>query len=114
MGRRSRRRGQEVAEAPTVTYDDANGDTLELRGVLTLPTRRQYAEIGGTREDAWQRRVEFLFERLAVSWRVADVDYSGQRELLGRLRVASQDERTFVRNTLREHCAEHFPDIEAP
>ena len=38
----------------------------------------------------------------------------GQRELLARYRVGSQDERRFVRDTLRTHLTEHFPDVEAP
>jgi hypothetical protein len=31
-----------------------------------------------------------------------------------RLRVATQDERRWIRDALREHLAEHFPDLEAP
>jgi hypothetical protein len=31
-----------------------------------------------------------------------------------RFRVASQDERKFVRDALREHLAEHFPELQAP
>ena len=38
----------------------------------------------------------------------------GQRELLMRFRVATQDERRWIRDVLREHLAEHFPDLEAP
>jgi hypothetical protein len=34
--------------------------------------------------------------------------------MLGRLRAASQEERMWVRDTLRAHCAEHFPDVKAP
>ena len=67
-----------------------------------------------TTEDSWQRAVEFLFERLAVRWIISDVPTEGQRELLARYRVASQDERRFVRDTLRTHLTEHFPDVEAP
>ena len=82
---------------------------------MTPATRRAYAELPArTREDAWQRRVEFLFERLAVSWTVEDVEYSGQKELLARFRMATQDERARVRGALRAHVAEHFPDVEAP
>jgi len=81
-------------------------------------TRQEYAAtIAGnplSREDAWQRAVEFLFERLAVRWEIAGVATEGQKALLMRFRVATQDERRFVRDTLREHVAEHFPDVEAP
>ena len=37
-----------------------------------------------------------------------------QKELLGRYRMATSDERRFVRDTLREHVAEHFPELQAP
>ena len=36
------------------------------------------------------------------------------RELLGRYRLASADDRRFVRDSLRAHAAEHFPELEAP
>lgn len=95
---------------------------LTLRGSLTARSRRRYGEVragaGGaaaaSREDAWQRAFELLFEQLAVRWVIAGVPLEGQRELLGRLRMASAGEREWVRGALREHCAEHFPDIEAP
>ena len=67
-----------------------------------------------TREDAWQRAVELLFERLAVSWTIAARRSTRQRELLARYRAASQIERAWIRDVLREHCAEHFPDVQAP
>ncbi len=37
-----------------------------------------------------------------------------QKELLGRYRMATAAERQFVRDSLREHVAEHFPDVQAP
>jgi hypothetical protein len=89
-----------------------------LRGALTVATRREYADaLGGnplSREDAWQRATELLFERLAVSWTIAGAPIAGQRELLARYRAASQGERAWIRDVLREHCAENFPDITAP
>jgi hypothetical protein len=36
------------------------------------------------------------------------------RELLARLRGATPTERAWVRKTLREHCAEWFPDVRTP
>ena len=74
------------------------------------------AEVDGKaafREDAWQRQVEFLFERLAVRWTVEGVAYERQKELLARYRMASADERAAVRDALREHLAAYFPDVEA-
>ena len=113
MGKRNRQR--EKLAAPTSTYPSDGGDELELRGALSPATRREYAELAPrTREDLWQRQVEFLFERLAVSWTISGVATTKQKELLTRLRLASQDERAFVRTALREHVAEWFPDVDAP
>jgi hypothetical protein len=110
VGKRSRQRKSEQLRAPTSVYDG-----LELRGAMTPATRREYAELPAqAREDAWQRRVEFLFERLAVSWSVAGVEYTRQKELLARFRMATQEERAAVREVLRRHVGEHFPDVEAP
>jgi hypothetical protein len=116
MGRRHRQR--EKLTAPTSEYRDDAGSLLRLRGSMTPATRREYAAVLAghplDREDAWQRAVEFLFERLAVEWEIAGVGTSGQKELLARFRVASAPERRFVRDALREHLAEHFPELEAP
>jgi hypothetical protein len=49
-----------------------------------------------------------------VRWTVAGAPIDGQHELLARFRVASAAERAGVREALREHCAEHFPDVQAP
>ena len=38
----------------------------------------------------------------------------GQKALLQRFRVATGDERRFVRDALRAHLAEHFPELPAP
>lgn len=115
MARRQRR---DRVKAPVTRYEDAEGNVLELRGSLTPATRRLYAEAlhdqRRSTEDSWQRAVELLFERLAVRWTVSGVPTDGQRELLARFRVATQDERRFVRDALRRHLAEHFPDVEAP
>jgi hypothetical protein len=119
MGRRSRRR--EKVSAPTSDYAGPEGEVLTLRGSLSPSTRREYAALveGGTgpaqtQEDIWQRAVEFLFERLAVRWTIAGVETTKQKELLQRYRVATSAERTWVRDALREHLAEWFPDVQAP
>jgi glyoxylase-like metal-dependent hydrolase (beta-lactamase superfamily II) len=99
-------------------YADAEGNELRLRGALSAGSRHKVAEaLAGSplsREDAEQRAFELLFERLAVRWTVAGVPMEGQRELLGRLRLATPAERRWVRETLRAHCAEHFPDVQVP
>jgi len=119
MGKRGRRRGAEDLTAPESEYSDPEGNALVLRGAMSPGTRRQYAEVVAgsplSREDAWHRAVEFLFERLAVRWVIAGTDpIERPKELLGRFRLASQDERRFIRETLREHLAEHFPELPAP
>ena len=120
MGKRSRQRAKQQARtpaAPVSSYSDSEGNVLVLRGSLTPAARAEYAGTlsgGLQREDAWQRAIELLFERLAVSWTVAGLEIKRQKELLGRYRMASGDERRFVRETLREHLGNHFPEMEAP
>jgi hypothetical protein len=124
VGRRQRRRENlsqpQRGGAPTLPaseYPDGEGNVLALRGRLTAGARRQYAETlrrGLDREDARQRATELLFERLAVSWTVAGLELTSQRELLGRYRLASAEERQFVRQALRAHVEEWFPELEAP
>jgi hypothetical protein len=112
-----RKQKREKLVAPTSEYTDAEGNVLTLRGSLTPGARREYADIlsGGLyREDAWQRATELLFERLAVAWTISGLEITRQKELLGRYRMATTEERRFVRDTLREHAAEHFPELEAP
>jgi hypothetical protein len=120
MGKRARRRGAaEALQAPESDYTSPGGDVLVLRGAMTPATRREYAAVRGgsplSQDDAWQRSVEFLFERLAVRWEIAGTEaITKQKELLGRYRFATQDERRWIRDVLREHLAEWFPDVEAP
>ena len=114
MGKRGRQRERE--KAPATTYSGGFGE-LALRGSLTPASRRDYADLragGSTREDTWHRSVEFLFERLAVSWTVAGVEWTNQKEVLARFRAATPEEKAWVRDVLREHVAEWFPDVEAP
>jgi len=114
----ARRRRRERLKAPHSDYGGAEGSLLTLRGALTPASRRQYAETRAgnplSQEDAWQRATELLFERLAVRWEIEGAPITRQRELLARYRAASPDERRWVRDVLREHCAEHFPDLQAP
>jgi hypothetical protein len=120
VGRRGRR--HERLTAPSNDYTDREGHVLTLRGSLTPGARVEAGESAGvlcarasaTREDAWQRAVELLFERLAVRWVISGAPIDRQRELLARLRIATPQERAWVREVLREHCAEHFPDVQAP
>jgi hypothetical protein len=121
MGRRARRRAREEkretrAPASTSDYSDAEGNVLTLRDELTAGTLRQLEQLeakpAASAEDRWQRRIEFLFERLAVRWELAGLPLEGQRELLGRYRMASSEERRWVRETIGEHLSARHPEIE--
>ena len=116
MGRRSRRRaGREAAPAATTDYRDAEGNVLTLRDALSDGTLRQLEQLdarpAASAEDRWQRRAELLFERLAVSWEISGLPLESQKELLGRYRMASADERRWVRETLAEHLRARHPGV---
>ncbi len=116
MGRRSRRRGRrESAPAATTDYRDAEGNVLTLRDALSEGTLRQLEQLdarpAASAEDRWQRRTELLFERLAVRWEIAGLPLESQKELLGRYRMASTDERRWLRETLGEHLRSRYPDV---
>jgi hypothetical protein len=115
MARQNRPRRPAPLVEPS-DYAHPEHGTLSLRGTMTAGTRRQYAEVrgAGVREDAYNRAIEYLFERLAVCWTVGDVAYERQKELLGRFRMASREEREFVLASLRAHVAEHFPEVPVP
>ncbi len=111
------KRTREKLSAPTSDYADDAGNVLELRGSFTPAARAEYARVLGgglQREDAWQRATELLFERLAVSWTISGVRIDRQKELLGRYRMASAAERLFVRDALRAHVHENFPEVQTP
>ena len=121
MGRRSRRRAQggghaatEAASTTEYTLDD--GSVLTLRDSLSAGTLRKLDDLearpAASAEDRWQRRLEFLFERLVVRWEIAGLPLEGQKELLGRLRLASADERRAVTRALGDHLRERHPTVE--
>jgi hypothetical protein len=117
MGRRSRRRAkQDDRPAATTDYGDDEGNVLTLRDELSAGTLRSLHDLdakpAASAEDRWQRRVEFLFERLAVRWTIAGLPLEGQKELLGRYRLASSGERQQVRETLGKHLAARHPEID--
>ena len=118
MGRRSRRRASQGERKPvsTTDYRDDEGNVLTLRDELSAGTLRALNDLdakpAASAEDRWQRRTEFLFERLATRWVIADLPLEGPKELLGRYRMASSDERRQVRAALAEHLAERHPEIE--
>ena len=119
VGRRQRKRqrgdGGEPAVAATSDYADAEGNVLTLRNDLSAGTARKLRSLDATpassADDRWQRRAEFLFERLAVRWEIAGLPLEGQRELLGRYRMADSDTRRWIRETIEAHLREHQPEL---
>jgi hypothetical protein len=108
VGRRGRKRSKgDAGPASTTSYEDAEGNLLTLRDSLSAGTLRKLREVprgaASTRDDAWQRQGELMFERLAVSWTIAGLPLTGQKELLGRYRMADSDTRRWVRETLERH-----------
>jgi len=119
VGKRGRRRSKgdgDSAPAAVSEYRDGDGNVLTLRDELSSGTlnglARMDAKPAASAEDRWQRRVEYLFERLAVRWEIAGLPLEGQRELLGRYRMASPDERRAVRAALAEHLQTRYPEID--
>jgi hypothetical protein len=106
MGKRQRRRGRESPPA-TTDYRDPEGNILTLRDSLSPGTLAKLGEPAGSAaasaDDLWRRRAEMLFERLAVSWMIADLPLTGQKELLGRYRMADQQTQAWVRQAIDEH-----------
>jgi hypothetical protein len=120
MGKRSRRRAQSGAALPgppasTTNYADDEGNVLTLRDELSAGTLRKLNDLdakpAASAEDRSERRAEFLFERLVVRWEIAGLPLEGQKELLGRYRLASSNERQQVSRTLAEHLAQRHPDV---
>jgi hypothetical protein len=112
--RKQRRRGS-AAAVPTHDYADAEGNVLTLRESLSPGTVAKLAEppasAAASADDAWRRRTEMLFERLAVGWTIAGLPLTGQKELLGRYRLADQETQRWVRETIDEHLRHHQPEL---
>lgn len=113
MAKRKQRRRRDPP--PTSDYRDADGNVLTLRQQLSPGTIRKLAEppasAAASVEDAWQRREEMLFERLAVRWEIAGLPIDEQAMLLGRYRMASPQERRWVRETIAAHLARYLPEL---
>ncbi len=110
--RRQRRPKQPVA---TVDYTDPEGNVLTLREELSAGTISKLAEgprsAAASIDDAWQRREEALFERLAIRWEVAGLPIEDQAMLLGRYRMASAEERRWVQGTIASHLERFIPEL---
>jgi len=118
MGKRSRRRGRiEAAPQSSTDYTDADGNVLTLRDSLSEGTvekvKRLDSAPAASAEDRWRRRDELLFERLALRWTIAGLPLEGQKELLGRYRMAGGEERRWLRETVERHLDERIPGLRA-
>jgi hypothetical protein len=104
--------------SPTVDYTDPDGGVLTLRQSLTAGTIAKVGEVstgGGTSlDDAWRRRTELLFERLAVRWVIADLPLEDQKMLLGRYRMADSQTQDWVRQTIASHLERYIPELRGP
>jgi hypothetical protein len=102
-------------KSATVSYTDPEGNVLELRETLSAATIAKIGEPPASHaaslEDAWARREETLFERLAVSWEIAGLPLDDQKMLLGRYRMADAETRSWVRRTIATHLERHIPDL---
>lgn len=114
MAKRGKRR-ERKEPVETVDYTDAEGNVLTLRRSLSPASVGKILEGPGkaaaTAEDAWHRREEMLFERLAVRWEIAGLPMDDQAMLLGRYRMADSAEQEWVRRTLAAHVEEHLPEL---
>ena len=111
--RKKQRRPRE--KAPTVDYTDPEGNVLTLRQTLSAATITKVGEPPAgeatSQDDAWHRRSEALFERLAVRWEIAGLPLEDQKMLLGRYRMADAETQRWVRQTIAEHLERHIPEL---
>jgi hypothetical protein len=111
--RKKQRRQRE--KAPTVDYTDPEGNVLTLRQTLSAGTVTKIGEppagAAASQEDAWHRRSEALFERLAVRWEIAGLPLTEQKMLLGRYRMADAETQRWVRQTIARHLEDHLPEL---
>jgi hypothetical protein len=113
MAKRKGRRPRE--SAATVDYADPEGNVLTLRQSLSRGTIRKIGEppsrAAASLDDAWARREELLFERLAVRWEIAGLPLADQAMLLGRYRMADAETQRWVRETIATHLQRHIPEL---
>ena len=112
--RKKQRRPRE--KPPTVDYTDPEGNVLTLRQTLSAGTIAKVGEPPAgeatSLDDAWRRRSEVLFERLAVRWEIAGLPLDDQKMLLGRYRMADAETQRWVRQTIAEHLQHHIPELD--
>lgn len=111
--RKKQRRPRE--KPATVDYTDPEGNVLTLRQTLSPGTiakvEEGMASAAASQDDAWHRRSELLFERLAVRWEIAGLPLEDQKMLLGRYRMADAETQRWVRRTIASHLERHLPQL---
>jgi hypothetical protein len=111
--RKKQRRPRE--RAPIVDYTDPDGNVLTLRQTLSAATiakvEEGLASAAASQDDAWRRRSELLFERLAVRWEIAGLPLDDQKMLLGRYRMADAETQRWVRQAIDRHLEQHIPEL---
>ena len=111
--RKKQRRPREKPVA--IDYTDPEGNVLSLRESLSPGTIAKVGEAPAgdatSFEDAWRRRSELLFERLAVRWEIAGLPRTEQKMLLGRYRMADSETQQWVRQTIATHLERHIPEL---
>jgi hypothetical protein len=114
MAKRKRARRQRQ-KAPTESYTGPEGSVLVLRRTLSRGTIAKIGEPPASHaaslDDAWRRRWETIFERLAVSWEIAGLPITDQAMLLGRLRMADAATQAWVRETIDLHLERYIPEL---
>jgi hypothetical protein len=117
MAKRRKQRRHRAERAPTSDYTDADGNVLTLRQSLSAGTIAKIGEppagAAASLDDAWRRRSELLFERLAVRWEIAGVPLTDQAMLLGRYRMADAETQRWVRETIAAHLERYIPELSA-
>jgi hypothetical protein len=115
MAQRKAKRDRGRQPSPTTDYSDPEGRVLTLRQSLSAGTIAKVAEVapgGGTSlDDAWRRRSELLFERLAVRWEIEGLPLEDQKMLLGRYRMADSQTQEWVRKTIASHVERYIPEL---
>jgi hypothetical protein len=111
--RKKQRRPRQQTAA--VDYNDPEGNVLTLRESLSPATVAKIGEPptshAASLEDAWRRREEALFERLAVRWEIAGLPLDDQKMLLGRYRMADAETQRWVRQTIAAHLERYIPEL---
>jgi hypothetical protein len=111
--RKGKRRPRQ--KAPSETYTDPDGNVLTLRLTLSPGTIAKIGEgpahVATSQEDAWARRSELLFERLATRWEIAGLPITDQKMLVGRYRLADTATQEWVRETIALHVERYLPEL---